>query len=1317
MRYCIILFATLMLCTTAMMGQVIARLTYPNGDEMFRPGSTQNLTWDTTGIPLSQRWIFQFGTSPTGPWTNLANAVNIQDSGSTRGRHVWRVPTAGTSTGYIRMIAANNPNIWDINDNPFTIEDPQEIDVDSTLRGEITGTVRLNRKKVYGIDGYLYVSGTLIVSPGTIVVGDTVGQNSVICINRGGKLIADGTRENPIVFTSRAAPGQRSRGDWGGIVILGRAKINVPAGEAPIEGGIADLNPGKGWFGGTDDDDSSGVLRYVRIEFAGIAVLPNSELNGLTLGGVGRRTVLDYIQVSHGNDDAFEWFGGTVNAKHLIAFGTMDDDFDCDFGFSGKVQFGLVKRFRQIADVSTSQAFECDNDGSSSYNRPLTSAMFSNITAIGPVRDTAWTSGTGNNQYNSRFGAGAQIRRNARVSIFNSVFIGWPRGIEIAQTPTMFAALTDSLAVRTTNWYGVKGTWLNLAGGTAPQGMDAAWIETASFNNGIDASNPNNAQITNPWSEDDAFDPLPSTSAPYLNTAQFNNGTSLYPIHDAFFTQVDYRGAFSADAQTRWDAGWTNYDPVNTEYKASVNVIVRSPGAGPGEKYVRGTKVNVTWDTAGTLNENFKIEYGTSITGPWTTVVASVTDAGINRGTYEWTLPGTVMPSVYVRMSAVSDQTSFDLSDFPFAITDVPQPAVRVIAPGAASGETYRVGQSVTVRWDTANTLSQRWKIEFGKSISGPWKTILANVKDSASTRGSAVVVFRREDETTTGYVRLVLLSDISRTDVNDNPFAIVAPAPVQCDSVLKDEITGRVHLSNTKVYCLDGYVFVNDGAVLEIDPGTIVLGDTVGQNSVLSISRGGKILARGTPQKPIIFTSSARPGERSRGDWGGIVICGKARINSPAGEAPIEGGIADPTPGQGWYGGTDDDDSSGVLEYARIEFAGMAVIPNSELNGLTMGAVGRRTVINHIQVSYGNDDAFEWFGGTVNHTNLIAIGTLDDDFDSDFGYRGMIQFGVAQRFRTVADVSTSQSFEQDNDGSGSSNEPLTAPVFSNITSIGPMQDTSWTAGNGANQYNSRYGAASQIRRNARTSIHNSVFIGWPRGIEIAQTSTMLAAFNNQLEVRNNSWYGIKGTWLNLASGTPPVGMDVDWIAQASFNNVIDKSSPDAAVLENPFATDANFNPVPRGVSPVLSTGVGFEGTASNPFFERVSFRGAMGLQRWDLPWANYDPVNAEYKPRDTTTSVDDVITGEGYMIIGSAHPNPAQDAALIRYELSSADNVTIKVFDVTGSISSTFIANAEQGVGIYEFNLITSDLGNGVYYVAITGRKGSITIPVTVVR
>lgn len=133
--------------------------------------------------------------------------------------------------------------------------------------------------------------------------------------------------------------------------------------------------------------------RYLRIEFAGIAAAPNSELNGLTLGSVGRRTVLEYVQVSYANDDAFEWFGGSVNGRYLISIGCLDDDFDTDNGWSGHVQFGVGQRLRQRADQSISQAFESDNDASGSFNKPYTTGVFSNMTLIGPLQDTSWTLG------------------------------------------------------------------------------------------------------------------------------------------------------------------------------------------------------------------------------------------------------------------------------------------------------------------------------------------------------------------------------------------------------------------------------------------------------------------------------------------------------------------------------------------------------------------------------------------------------------------------------------------------------------------------------------------------------------------------------------------------------------------------------------------------------------------------------------------------------------------------------------------------------------------------------------------------------------
>jgi hypothetical protein len=136
-----------------------------------------------------------------------------------------------------------------------------------------------------------------------------------------------------------------------------------------------------------DNNDNSGTLKYVRIEFGGYVYAPNNEINGLTFGAVGSGTTIDYVQVSYSNDDAFEWFGGAVNCKHLVSYRNLDDDFDTDNGYSGIVQFALAIRDPQISDnpsVSTSEGFESDNNATGSSVSPYTRAIFTNCTLIGP---------------------------------------------------------------------------------------------------------------------------------------------------------------------------------------------------------------------------------------------------------------------------------------------------------------------------------------------------------------------------------------------------------------------------------------------------------------------------------------------------------------------------------------------------------------------------------------------------------------------------------------------------------------------------------------------------------------------------------------------------------------------------------------------------------------------------------------------------------------------------------------------------------------------------------------------------------------------
>ena len=177
-------------------------------------------------------------------------------------------------------------------------------------------------------------------------------------------------------------------------------------------------------------------------------------------------------------------------------------------------------------------------------------------------------------------------------------------------------------------------------------------------------------------------------------------------------------------------------------------------------------------------------------------------------------------------------------------------------------------------------------------------------------------------------------------------------------------KITEDMTLSASNTYLLKGFVYVQSGVTLTIEPGVIVKGDKT-TKATLIIERGGKIMAQGTPEKPIVFTSSKPAGSRKPGDWGGIILLGKAPNN--LGEMTIEGGIT------AKHGGTDPNDNSGVLSYVRCEFAGVEYSTDNEINAITFGSVGNGTKIDHIQVSYSGDDSYEWFGGTVNAKYMVA--------------------------------------------------------------------------------------------------------------------------------------------------------------------------------------------------------------------------------------------------------------------------------------------------------------------------------------------------------
>jgi hypothetical protein len=323
---------------------------------------------------------------------------------------------------------------------------PINIPTSTTLSGNINTTTTLTADKVWTLKGYVYVTdgAKLIIQPGTTIVSD-IAEKGALCIERGAQIIAEGTATKPIVFTSGRVNGEKAPGDWGGIVILGRAKTNRTS-EPTIEGGIG--RP----YGGTNDLDNSGVLRFVRIEYAGIAAMPNSEINALTLGGVGSGTIIENVQTIYANDDAFEFFGGTVSPRNLYAFATADDDFDFDFGFTGTITNGVAKRDPQFVDNGDAgNGVECDNDGTGSTATPYTHPKLYNMILVGPNVSTAL----------ANHNLGLRFRRATQFTMKNSIIWGWMKGGLSLESNETAQFVKDGVSVFENNSVGTFNPTLN----------------------------------------------------------------------------------------------------------------------------------------------------------------------------------------------------------------------------------------------------------------------------------------------------------------------------------------------------------------------------------------------------------------------------------------------------------------------------------------------------------------------------------------------------------------------------------------------------------------------------------------------------------------------------------------------------------------------------------------------------------------------------------------------------------------------------------------------------------------------------------------
>jgi Fibronectin type III domain len=528
----------------------------------------------------------QSATSARVTWSRVADATNyvVQRAiGASGGTFATVSPASQTDTTFldaglepaaayryrVQAIRASGPS-------QYTAEFSVTTNAAGTVAGVISGNVTANRTlyadTLYTLQGFIQVTNgaTLTIQPGTRIRGDTSPAfvGSSLFITRGAKIDAQGTAANPIVFTSGRPPGSRQPGDWGGLIIIGNGIINK-TGNVTIEGTGAPLpaNPAQIYSGGSSNTDNSGILRYVRIEFAGYATAPNQELNSLTLAAVGSGTTIEYVQTLAGLDDSFEWFGGAVDAKYLVSYESGDDHFDMSEGYVGRLQHLIAMQTRILPPRSNAgspsndpQGIENDGcDGSSCSNgqtsSPFTIPLVANFTLLGTGTTNGVTLPVGG-------GRGMVLRRGTGGHYVNGVIGRFPvAGIAFRDTTTfqrstageftlsnilfaengaMFEPQATPIVSNTVRHYSVDTTAANLrtAAGTA-----------ASLFTNVSATLPASG-ATFDWS------PVAGSAAASGGLTTFTG--AIQTKAGTFITGTAYRGAADPTGAKWWN-GWTTY--------------------------------------------------------------------------------------------------------------------------------------------------------------------------------------------------------------------------------------------------------------------------------------------------------------------------------------------------------------------------------------------------------------------------------------------------------------------------------------------------------------------------------------------------------------------------------------------------------------------------------------------------------------------------------------------------------------------------------------------------------------------------------------
>ncbi len=405
-------------------------------------------------------------------------------------------------------------------------------------------TLKLTADRVWILDGFVFVQAgqTIEIEAGTVIKGlpGQGGGASALVVSRGGKIIADGTKDAPIIMTGLADDLQGSVPDdaealWGGLIVLGNAPTNnlAEGGQKAIEGLPTDGLNGDPLYGGDDANDNSGVLRYISIRHGGSLIGGDNEINGLTLGGVGAGTTIEYIEVWSNLDDGIEWFGGTAQAKYLVSSWIGDDALDYDEGFTGKVQFALIWSNKANAK---DDSWGGEHDGGVGNNEgvePYALPEFYNITYLGDEG----LLGT------------LLFRDNAGGEYHNSIFTNFEKGVSL-EVRTDIESAYDRLVAGDLKME--NNIWYNIADGTPANIFTIITGGTVSADVKDEATDYFVDYFTSAGNLTD--NPELSGVVPAANAA-VTTGLSTVP-DDGFFEQANYKGAF-APGEEPWIAGWT----------------------------------------------------------------------------------------------------------------------------------------------------------------------------------------------------------------------------------------------------------------------------------------------------------------------------------------------------------------------------------------------------------------------------------------------------------------------------------------------------------------------------------------------------------------------------------------------------------------------------------------------------------------------------------------------------------------------------------------------------------------------------------------